>query len=182
MAARPWLAAALVGAGSLCFSVMALFVKLAARSQATSTFTIVAIRSALGLGLNAVSLLAHAGAAAVLGAGAAAQATLDPSVLADAPADDGCREANRRIWVWLAVRCLGGFGGVLLEYLALTKLPLAVNTMIVYTNPAFMILWAAALFREPPGPTLVACLGLSLAGLLLIVRPWRLGTSQHAPA
>jgi len=83
----------------------------------------------------------------------------------------GC-PTSRRSWMWLGIRCLGGFCCIIMEYSALQELPLAVNTMIVYSSPAFIVLWAAVLFREPVALSVVVCLGLCFAGVLLIVRPW----------
>jgi len=71
----------------------------------------------------------------------------------------------------LVFRGLAGFGGLLCMFYALTKLPLADATVIVYTNPVFTALLAALFLREMMGRREVLGLLLSLAGVVLVAQP-----------
>jgi len=162
MARASLLAAVLVAAGSFCFSLMGLFVKLAGRHTRTTTFSLLAVRSMLGLVLNSFVVLAH-------------RLYVEPEKPAGEPQSAGERSgvpACGRAWQWLAVRSLGGFACIILEYAALKVLPLAVNTMIVYSSPAFIVMWAALLLGEPVRFPVIVCLCTCFAGLVLIVQPW----------
>jgi len=168
----PLFAAALVASGSLCFSFMGLFVKLAEQHAAATTFSLLAIRSLFGLALNGLAILAHVGAAAAGGSGFVSR---PPAAAGGGKRSKrercGCPMSSRA-WLWLSVRCIAGFACVILEYLALQELPLAINTMIVYSSPAFIVIWAALLLHEPIKPIVICCLSVSMCGLVLIVRPW----------
>eukprot|EP00932_Pfiesteria_piscicida_P023143 SRR837773.9877.p1 GENE.SRR837773.9877~~SRR837773.9877.p1 ORF type:complete len:199 (+),score=40.71 SRR837773.9877:32-598(+) len=45
--------------------------------------------------------------------------------------------------------------------------------MIVYSSPAFIVLWAAVLLGEPIRVPVLLCILACFGGLLLIVRPWK---------
>ena len=71
----------------------------------------------------------------------------------------------------LIFRGLAGFGGLLCMFYALTKLPLADATVIVYTNPVFTALLAAFFLREMMGRREALGLLLSLGGVVLVAQP-----------
>ena len=60
-----------------------------------------------------------------------------PTILARKRAEHVPRPLDARRW--LIVRAVGGFVSVILEYIALTKLPLKTNAMIIYSSPAFIV-------------------------------------------
>ena len=71
----------------------------------------------------------------------------------------------------LIFRGLAGFAALLCMFYALTKLPLADTTVIVYTNPVFTAILAALFLREMMGRREVLGLLLSLAGVVLVAQP-----------
>ena len=85
------------------------------------------------------------------------------------------RRANVNPWGQrkglLIFRGLAGFGGLLCMFYALTKLPLADATVIVYTNPVFTAILAALFLREMMGRREVLGLLLSLGGVVLVAQP-----------
>jgi len=88
---------------------------------------------------------------------------------------------TQRAIAWLAVRGGVGCGCILLEYAALKYLPLKVNAMIVYSSPAFAVLWAACLLQQPVHASVVALIALSFGGLLIEVHPWAISETVGAP-
>eukprot|EP00930_Biecheleria_cincta_P033560 TRINITY_DN23251_c0_g1_i1.p1 TRINITY_DN23251_c0_g1~~TRINITY_DN23251_c0_g1_i1.p1 ORF type:complete len:338 (+),score=53.76 TRINITY_DN23251_c0_g1_i1:48-1061(+) len=146
------LAQLLIVLGALFFSLMGLCVKKA--DAKLSTFTMLAVRSALGL---IFSLVASCLRAAYHGK--AISANCIPKL-------------TRRELLWLAVRSLVGFGSILLEYIALKQMPLGLNTVIVYSSPGFIVLWSALLVGERIRLPVVACLIVAFAGLVITIHPW----------
>jgi drug/metabolite transporter (DMT)-like permease len=71
----------------------------------------------------------------------------------------------------LVLRGLLGFAALACFYYGLVHLPLAEATVIQYTSPVFTALLAAWLLKEKLGVAEAACVGASLAGVLLIARP-----------
>lgn len=61
---------------------------------------------------------------------------------------------------------------MILEYAALSAMPLGTATTILYTSPAWIVLWAAVLLGEPVKPLVMFCLLACFTGLLLVVQPW----------
>ena len=147
------LAQLLVVLGALFFSLMGLCVKKA--DAKLSTFTLLAVRSALGL---IFSLVTSCLSAAYNGK---ASQRCSPKI-------------TRRDVLWLAVRGLVGFATILLEYLALKHMPLGLNTVIVYSSPGFIVLWSALLVGEPIRLPVVACLLVAFAGLVITIHPWEI--------
>lgn len=146
------LAQLLVVLGALFFSLMGFCVKKA--DAKLSTFTLLAVRSALGLIL---SLVASCSSAAYHGRTCFQNCNL---------------KLTRRESLWLAARGLVGFASILLEYIALKRMPLALNTVIVYSSPGFIVLWSALLVGEPIRLPVVACLIVAFAGLIIATHPW----------
>lgn len=87
---------------------------------------------------------------------------------------------NRRL---LVVRGLLGFGALSFFYYSLVHLPLAEATLIQYTNPVWTALLAAWLLQERMGRWEIACVAVSLAGVVLVARPGFLfgGSSELSP-
>lgn len=71
----------------------------------------------------------------------------------------------------LVLRGLLGFGALSCFYYAIVHLPLADATVIQYTNPAFAAVLAVFVLGERMRRREVVCVGLSLAGVLLVARP-----------
>mmetsp|Transcript_12036 Transcript_12036/g.13514 ORF Transcript_12036/g.13514 Transcript_12036/m.13514 type:complete len:172 (-) Transcript_12036:1-516(-) len=154
--AKPPFAALLVAIGALLFSLMGLSVKLAGRHCRTTTFSLLAVRSFLGLVLSFMTMIFAGGKC-------------------ESP-------STRPAWFWLIVRSLGGCGSIILEYISLKRLPLAIHSMILYSSPAFVVVWAALLLQERVKVPVVICLCVSLCGLLLLVQPWdfhNMGVGHH---
>ena len=60
-------------------------------------------------------------------------------------------------------------------YYAVITLPLAEATLLQYTHPVFTALLALLVLRERLHVSTVACIGLSIAGLLIMVEPGLIG-------
>jgi len=71
----------------------------------------------------------------------------------------------------LALRGLAGAVGLTCFYFSLVHLPLAEATVIQYMNPVFTAVLAGALLGERMGRREVACVFLSLAGVVLVTHP-----------
>jgi drug/metabolite transporter (DMT)-like permease len=74
----------------------------------------------------------------------------------------------------LVLRGVLGCAGLTCFYYSLVHLPLGEATLIQYTNPVFAAVLAAVVLREHVGAREVACLAASLAGVVLVVRPFGL--------
>jgi len=85
------------------------------------------------------------------------------------------RRARRSPWGnrrgLLLTRGLFGLGGLLCFFYALTRLPLADATVIMYTNPIWTALLAGLLLRERVSPRVLVCSVAALIGVLLVARP-----------
>jgi drug/metabolite transporter (DMT)-like permease len=71
----------------------------------------------------------------------------------------------------LVMRGVWGFGALWCVIYAVTHLPLAEATVLQFLNPIFTALLAALLLGERSDRGLLASLGLSMAGVLLVTRP-----------
>lgn len=151
-------ATALVAMGAMFFSLMGLCVKKTHVYAHPTTFSLQVVRNSVGLLLNCGAM--------VVGRG---------------QQDSSLVPRSKCAGIWLAVRSFGGFACVTLEYMSLQQLPLAVNSMIVYSSPAFIVIWAAVLLGEKIQLPVILCLATCFAGLLLIVEPWRHST-ESAPS
>lgn len=80
----------------------------------------------------------------------------------------------------LVLRGLLGFAAILCFYYALPRLPLAEATLIQYTNPVFVALFAGFALREHVGFRELGAIALCLCGVLLLSRPTALGGSTLA--
>lgn len=83
----------------------------------------------------------------------------------------------------LVVRGLLGFAALSCFYYALVHLPLADATVIQYTNPAFAAVFAVFVLGERMRGREIACLAMSIGGVLLVARPGFLfeGSAGLAP-
>lgn len=84
----------------------------------------------------------------------------------------------------LFLRGAAGFIGLNCFYHSLKALPLADATVIQYLNPVFTVLLAAVFLGERTGLKEVACIVISLVGVVLVVQPQTLfgGRSSAATA
>lgn len=71
----------------------------------------------------------------------------------------------------LALRGLVGASSITCFYYSLVHLPMAEATVIQYMNPVFTAILAGALLGERMGRREIACLLLSLAGVVLVTHP-----------
>ena len=71
----------------------------------------------------------------------------------------------------LILRGLAGFAALLCFFYALTKLPLAETTVIVYISPVFTAILAAIFLKETLRSNEIAGLVLSMAGLVFVAQP-----------
>ena len=71
----------------------------------------------------------------------------------------------------LALRGLVGASSITCFYYSLVHLPIAEATVIQYMNPVFTAILAGALLGERMGRREIACLLLSLAGVVLVTHP-----------
>uniref|UniRef100_A0A7S4QJA8 EamA domain-containing protein n=1 Tax=Alexandrium monilatum TaxID=311494 RepID=A0A7S4QJA8_9DINO len=205
MAGAPVVASILVAMGAMCFSFMSLFAKLAENQGHLSPFMLLAVRSAVGLLLNSAANFAAWLRLRRTGKQEAPMSTGDAltpavgrrhrqwgavpsrsSVESHAGEEDGAGSGQifgltYSAIIWLSVRSGAGFGCVLLEYAALKVLPLKVNAMIVYSSPAFIVLWAAVLLRQRVRAAVVCLIAVSFSGLALEVRPWAMSDEGGAP-
>jgi len=74
-------------------------------------------------------------------------------------------------WGWQGVRAVCALLTIIFYYRGLQSLPLAECTAIVFLAPLLAVLIARAWLTEPIRPIVWIALSLSLAGVLLIVRP-----------
>src|SRR4051794_36296244 len=86
------------------------------------------------------------------------------------------RPLKVRNWRGLFLR--GAFGGaaVLAFFTAIQHLPVGLATLLNYTSPIFTVLWAALFLGERIGPLAIAALGVTTAGVALVVK----GDLAHA--
>lgn len=71
----------------------------------------------------------------------------------------------------LVIRGLLGFAAIMCFYYALPRLPLAEATLIQYTNPVFVALFAGLVLRERVGRRELVAIGLCMIGVVLLSRP-----------
>jgi len=71
----------------------------------------------------------------------------------------------------LILRSLCGLGGVLLYFLALSKLTLADASLLNKTSPFFVMIFAVALLKEPFDRIVIPALGAAFLGALLVIKP-----------
>jgi len=144
---------------------MGLFVKITRRYSVASSFSLLVVRSYLGLILNAAVICLGRQSAA--SRGRFAETTSTPSVCG-------------RSFTWLLVRVLAGFGCVILEYYAMGRLPLSTSSVILYSSPVFVVLWAAILLGQPLRIPDLVCMMACVAGMTLEVSPWESQDSGKA--
>ncbi len=80
---------------------------------------------------------------------------------------------RRREWRRLAIFGVAGVAGVQLFYfLAIHRLAIGIALLIQYLGPLLVAIWARTFGHEPVRRRIWAALGLSLSGLVLMVRIW----------
>ena len=68
-------------------------------------------------------------------------------------------------------RTLGGWGGLVLMFAAVSYIPLADATAISFLNPVFAMIFAIALLGERVGPWRWLAAGIALIGAVILLRP-----------
>lgn len=71
----------------------------------------------------------------------------------------------------LLLRCFVGTTGLMLSFYAFRHMPLADASVIIFSTPVFVAIFARLFLREPCGPFNVATVLLTLLGVVLITRP-----------
>jgi drug/metabolite transporter (DMT)-like permease len=71
----------------------------------------------------------------------------------------------------LLLRSLFGLGGVLLYFVALSKLTLADASLLNKTSPFFVMVFAVALLKEPFDRVLIPALVAAFLGAMLVIKP-----------
>lgn len=78
---------------------------------------------------------------------------------------------TRPNWVLHLSRTTFGWGGVTLMFAAVTFIPLADATAIVFLNPVFGMVLAIPLLGEKVGPIRWSAAGIALVGAMILLRP-----------
>ena len=92
----------------------------------------------------------------------------------------GLRVARRDL-VFLAPLGLVGIGAFYLLYFTVREGAVGTASILLYSSPAFVTLLAWAFLREPLGVTRIVALGLTFAGIGLVVGAYDPGTLEVAP-
>lgn len=71
----------------------------------------------------------------------------------------------------LFLRCFVGTTGLILSFYAFRHMPLADASVIIFSTPVFVAIFARLFLREPCGPFHIFTVALTLIGVLLITRP-----------
>ena len=145
-AERPWLGYALVWAAVAVWSVNAAVMKVVLESADVSAFRLSELRA------TGSTLLLFA-----------AVALLRPARL----------RVSRRELPFLA--CFGLFGLAFAQFFylaAIERLEIGIALVVIYLSPIFVALWARFVMHEPVRSRLWAAIGLSIAGLSLVVDLW----------
>lgn len=71
----------------------------------------------------------------------------------------------------LLLRCFVGTTGLMLSFYAFRHMPLADASVIIFSTPVFVAIFARLFLKEPCGPFNVATVLLTLLGVVLITRP-----------
>lgn len=87
------------------------------------------------------------------------------------PVDHG-----RRDWLWIAAVALLGAGSVALYFSAIGHTTVAVAVLMHCFAPALVTVVAPFVLGTPRSPRTIALALLALAGMALVIEPWRTGT------
>lgn len=71
----------------------------------------------------------------------------------------------------LLLRCFVGTTGLMFSFYAFRHMPLADASVIIFSTPVFVAIFARLFLKEPCGPFNVATVLLTLIGVVLITRP-----------
>lgn len=82
----------------------------------------------------------------------------------------------------LLLRCFVGTTGLMLSFYAFRHMPLADASVIIFSTPVFVAIFARLFLREPCGTFNVVTIVLTLFGVVLITRPPLLFASSAVPS
>lgn len=82
----------------------------------------------------------------------------------------------------LLLRCFVGTTGLMLSFYAFRHMPLADASVIIFSTPVFVAIFARLFLREPCGVFNVITVVLTLIGVVLITRPPLLFASSAVPS
>ena len=83
----------------------------------------------------------------------------------------------RRSWSWIVAFGLSLAMVTFTYFMAISRLPLAIALVIQFTAPAWMVLGVAIWRRRLPSAYVLAALGLTFGGVVLLTGLWRAGLS-----
>ena len=83
----------------------------------------------------------------------------------------------RRSWGWIVAFGLSLAMVTFTYFMAISRLPLAIALVIQFTAPAWMVLGVAIWRRRLPSAYILAALGLTFGGVVLLTGLWRAGLS-----
>jgi drug/metabolite transporter (DMT)-like permease len=90
----------------------------------------------------------------------------------------GALEAPRRHWAWIVVFGLVLAINTFTYFLAISRLPLAVALVIIFTASTWIALGEALWYRRMPSPQVLISLGLSLIGVVLLTGIWHVSLNK----
>jgi drug/metabolite transporter (DMT)-like permease len=82
-------------------------------------------------------------------------------------------EVKRRYWWWVVVFGISLAFTTYTYFLAISRLPIAVALIIIFTAAAWMALWEAIWHKRMPSKHVLIALGLTFGGVILLTGIWR---------
>ncbi len=82
-------------------------------------------------------------------------------------------KVQRRYWGWVVVFGLCLAMTTFTYFLSISRLPLAIALVIIFTSAAWIALGEAIWYRRMPSVHVLAAIGLTLAGVILLTSIWR---------
>lgn len=82
-------------------------------------------------------------------------------------------KVKRRYWGWVVAFGISLAFTTYTYFLSISRLPIAVALIIIFTAAAWMALWEALWYRRMPSKYVLFALGLTLGGVILLTGAWR---------
>jgi drug/metabolite transporter (DMT)-like permease len=82
-------------------------------------------------------------------------------------------KVKRRYWGWVVVFGISLAFTTYTYFLAISRLPIAVALIIIFTAAAWMALWEAIWHKRIPSKHVLIALGLTFGGVILLTGVWR---------
>jgi drug/metabolite transporter (DMT)-like permease len=82
-------------------------------------------------------------------------------------------KVQRRHWAWLVAFGISLALTTYTYFLSISRLPIAVALIIIFTTAAWMALWEAIRYRRIPSRHVLIALGLTFGGVILLTGIWR---------